>query len=237
MKQHRIHIKQTLATLICDEKYLNTGLEEIIKQRQILEDFIEEYPAFASSFTPLEVGPDAPEIILRMSEASTKAGVGPMAAVAGAIAEYGVKAIVKAGSRHVIMDNGGDIAMKICKPVIVGVYSGKSRMRDIGLKIIPREYMFGICTSSGTIGHSFSHGCADSVTVISRDVLLADAMATALGNDIRQRDEGLIEEAIKRRLIDPVSGMMVVAGDIMGRAGEIPRLVRARFDINRINLG
>lgn len=67
--------------------------------------------------------------------------------------------------------------------------------------------------------------------------MLADAMATALGNDIRQRDKGLIEEALKRRLIDPVSGMMVVAGDILGKAGDIPRMVRVPFDINRINLG
>ena len=183
------------------------------------------------------MGPDAPEIIRRMSQASSLAGVGPMAAVAGAISEFAVRAMVRAGARHVVMDNGGDIAMKINQPVIVGIYSGKSRIRNIGLRILPEADVFGVCTSSGTIGHSFSYGCADSAIVLSRDVVLADAMATALGNDIRRRDKRLVEKSLSQRMVEPVRGMIVMANDILGMAGEIPQMVRARFDITRINLG
>jgi ApbE superfamily uncharacterized protein (UPF0280 family) len=237
MERFRIRIKQTLATLICDKKYIDIGIDELVRQRQSLETYLEEYPAFAHSFVPLESGPGAPELVKRMSEASFMTGVGPMASVAGAIAEYTVRAVVSAGAGHVIMDNGGDIAMKINRPVIVGLYPGQTAVKHIGFRISPREGIFGICTSSGIIGHSASRGVADSVTVVSRDVVLADAMATAIGNDVQNREQRHLERLLRKRLKEPVTGMVVVAGDSVAQAGEVPRMIRARFDINRINLG
>ena len=236
MKRYRIHIKHTLATLTCEEQYLDTGLKEITKQRRILEKFIEGYPVFAQSFIPVDVSPDDPEIVLSMAEASALAGVGPMAAVAGAIAELTVAAMVKAGARHVVMDNGGDIAMKINQPVVVGIYSGKSRINDIGFQIMPREGILGICTSSGTLGHSISQGSADSVTVISPDVVLADAVATSLGNHIQHTDKNHIENSLKKHLFDPVSGILVAADDVMAWTGDLPRMVKTGFDVKKINM-
>lgn len=237
MKRYSLKIKETMATIISDNEFFSAGVKEILRQRSYLENYIREDPLFRRTLKPCRVSGGAPEIVRRMAEAAAKAGVGPMASVAGAIAEYALRAMIKAGATQAIVDNGGDIAMFISHPVIVGIYTGEAKIKNIGLRFQPQGEIIGVCTSSGKIGPSLSFGRADAATVISKDVILADAAATALGNSIKEKNRELIEEAMADLMIDGIEGMIAVVDDLMGTCGEIPEIVRARVDYELITKG
>ncbi len=233
----RLQIKQTIVTLIAEEQFIPPAEEEIKRQRALLEDYISKDPEFSLTLIPYQAKPFAPEIAHRMAEAGMKVGVGPMAAVAGAIAEYAIKAMLKAGARHAIVDNGGDIAMFIDRPVIVGVYTGDAEISSFGLKFYPEGKIIGVCTSSARIGHSLSFGITDASVVISEDVVLADAAATALGNSVVRKDKAHIERAISNVLSEEIRATLVVVEDLMGFGGELPELVKAEVDFELITKG
>ena len=230
-------MRETIATIISDEEFIPVGEQEIIRQRKYLEDYIDKDPLFYHSLAPYQVSDEAPEIVRRMADAAARVGVGPMASVAGAIAEYAVRAMVKAGAAHAIVDNGGDIAMRLKHPVIIGIYAGNAEIRNIGLRFQSHGFIMGICTSSGTVGPSLSFGQADAATVIARDVILADAAATALGNSIKGKNQKLIEVALNSLLIDGIYGMIAIMGDLMGLCGKIPEIVKANVDYELITKG
>lgn len=237
MKRHEIRIKETVATIIADEKFIPVAEAEIRRQRSCLENYILENPRFRTALEPLSVPEDAPEIVRRMAQSSAKVGVGPMAAVAGAIAEFALKAMIETGATHAIVDNGGDIALTLTQPVVVGIFTGPAKIEDLGLKFQPRPGIIGVCTSSGTVGHSLSFGLADAATVIAGDVSLADAAATALGNAIKDKNPGLIEGSMRRLMIDGIEGMIVVVDDIFGVCGNLPEIVKVQMDIEKICKG
>ncbi|MFC1915436.1 UPF0280 family protein [Chloroflexota bacterium] len=161
----------------------------VLKYRHMLEVYIERNPDFLTSLEPISVGQDAPRIVKEMAEAASKAGVGPMAAVAGAIAEF-VGNELLGFSPEIIVENGGDIFLKSQKRRTIGIYAGNSPLTGkIGLGISGEEMPLGICTSSGTVGHSLSFGKADAVIVLSASAALADAAATAIGNLVSEPDD------------------------------------------------
>ena len=237
IRRTRIRVKQTIATLLCEEKYVGLAYEEILKLRNTIEMYIGRNPHFETSLLPVDGDDKAPEIIQRMIQASETAGAGPMSAVAGAISEYTVKAMVAAGASHVVMDNGGDIALKIDHPIVVGIFSGNSRINNMGFRLEPDMEIMGICTSSGTIGHSLSFGSADAAIVIARDVCLADAQATVLGNLIKKGEKTHIGTVLSSLMRQDITGMMVVTEDLIGVCGHIPPIVRARIHLNKISMG
>jgi ApbE superfamily uncharacterized protein (UPF0280 family) len=196
-------------------------LKVLLKYRAPLEGYIQRYPEFLASLSPLAVGEDAPQIVKAMAEAADKVGVGPMAAVAGAIAEC-VGAELLPLSREVIVENGGDIFLKITKTRSIGVYAGESSpfTGKIALEIRPEETPLGICTSSGTVGHSLSFGSSDACIVISPSTPLADAAATAIGNRIRSTAD--ISPGIDfARSVEGIRGVVVIKDDRIGFWGEV----------------
>lgn len=160
-----------------------------------------------------------------------------MAAVAGAIADSAVRAMCHAGSRHAVFDNGGDIALFIRKPVIVGLYTGMAAFQNLGFRIRPHPHIQGICTSSATVGHSLSFGCADAAVVIAPDVLLADAAATALGNRVRIGSRSEIQRALESSFLPEIEGMAVIHRDQFGWIGELPEIIPVTGTYNRITKG
>ena len=80
--------------------------------RRILTDHLAAQPAFATSLTPLDVPASAPPLIGSMAQASREAGVGPMAAVAGAVAQAVGEALTD-HSPQVLVENGGDVYLKL----------------------------------------------------------------------------------------------------------------------------
>ena len=234
IRRKKFTIKETVSTIIADEKYIPLAEQEICLQRKYLEEYILRYPQFARTFKPFPVGSDAPEIVQRMAESSAKMRVGPMAAVAGAISEYAVRSMIKAGASHAIVDNGGDIALYIDRPFTVGLYSGRKKLKDIALRFLPESTLIGISTSSATIGPSISLGKADATTVISKDVILADAAATALGNQILNQDNIAIKATFEKFLNSGIQGMIIIIEDTIGFAGDIPEIVNMPVDIGLI---
>ncbi|WP_456472107.1 UPF0280 family protein [Methanocaldococcus sp.] len=231
MFKKRFVIKETnMLVKLKNPQYFKIVERNIIKIRADLESYILNNPYFLSSFYPIVVE-DAPEIVRLMSSVSLKANVGPMASVAGAIAELTIKDI----PNEVIAENGGDIAIK-AKKAVVGLYSGRSKISgEVGF-LIKNKKFYGVCTSSATVGHSISFGNADSVTVFSKSPALADAAATAICNETAGKDE---EEMINRGLeraddIEGIDGVFIVVGDKVGIKGKIPNLVKTN---KKITLG
>ncbi|GAG74527.1 unnamed protein product [marine sediment metagenome] len=207
--------------------YIRANQELSFYTRQMLSNFrgqIESYiyshPLFKSTLLPYSQDKKAPEIIKSMIHTTALCGVGPMAAVAGAIAEFVGKELLNYSS-EVIVENGGDIFIKSNKMRKVSIFAGESPLSQrIVLRIRAQENYCGICTSSGTVGPSLSFGQADAVTVISDSVLLADAAATAVGNIIKTRK--VIEQGlIYAQKIKGVKGVVIIKDDKMGLWGDI----------------
>ncbi len=190
------------------------------KYRKEIEDYIALHPEFLKSLEPVECLKNAPFIVRQMIEASKKVGVGPMATVAGGLSELvGIELLNY--SDEIIVENGGDIFIKTSVQRKVGVYAGKSPLSEkIAIVIEPHRTPMGICTSSGTVGHSLSFGKADAVVVLSKDTFLSDAAATSVCNMVK--DEEDIEKAVEYAgSIEGVEGVLIIMGGKMGAWGDI----------------
>jgi ApbE superfamily uncharacterized protein (UPF0280 family) len=196
------------------------AIEAVIKYRTQLEEYIESHPLFLHSLQPYAVGEDAPDIVKDMARAAGMVGVGPMAAVAGAIAEA-VGRDLLVYSPEVIVENGGDIFIRVSQASLIGVYAGESTFTGkIALEINPEQTPLGICTSSGTVGHSLSLGAADAVIVLSHSTAMADAAATAIGNKVTaDGDIDLVIEQVKA--MPELVGTVIIKGDRMGMWGDV----------------
>ena len=212
-------VKETDLYIRASRNLKSKALKLVLKYRDTLERYIERHPSFLTSLEPITVGDDAPRIVKSMSESARKVGVGPMASVAGAIAEF-VGTELLTFSPEVIIENGGDIYLKSLEKRVVGIYAGKSPLTGkIGLEINGEDTPLGICTSSGTVGHSLSFGKADAVVVLSPSATLADAAATAIGNMIKQATD--IPSGIEfAKGIEGLKGLLIIKDDQMGLWGE-----------------
>lgn len=213
-------VKETDLYLRAQRDLKRQALRAIEGCRAPLERYIERYPQFLTALQPLPVAEDAPKLVREMAEAAQRTGVGPMAAVAGAIAEAVGRELMRFSS-EVIVENGGDIFLSILQPRLVGVYAGEAPFTGkIALNIEPEDTPLGICTSSGTVGHSLSFGRADAVIVLSPCAALADAAATAIGNLIKMDSD--IPKAIEfAQGIQGVSGVLIIIGSKMGAWGKV----------------
>lgn len=216
----QITVKETDLMVSASTFLESAAREQILTHRGYLEAYIDQYPDFQRTLKPWRISGPAPEIVREMALAGEKAGVGPMAAVAGAISEAVGRGLLQI-SDEVIVENGGDIFLKTRLPVIVGIYAGNSPLSlKIGLKMDSTNHPVSLCTSSGTVGHSLSLGKADAVCVMSDSCALADAVATAVGN--RVRSSGDISSAILfGKRIPGITGLVVIIGKDMGLWGNL----------------
>jgi ApbE superfamily uncharacterized protein (UPF0280 family) len=231
--RHHFELRETIATILADDnQYIVAACEGIRQARFEIEKYIIRDPFFATSYEPIPI-PVGPDIIRRMGDAAQNAGVGPMASVAGAVADAGVRAAKIAGSAYCVVDNGGDIALISDRSIRVGLYAGDSPLSGkYAFLIPPKDEIYGICTSSATVGHSFSFGSADSVTVFSQDPILADAVATSVCNSLSLSDQSPLED-----VCEDIDGIYAVFGETSIVWGEIPQLVRAEKREDLITAG
>ncbi len=191
------------------------------RHRGDLEEFLARQPLPATAYRPYDVPEDAPEVVTLMAGAAQRAGVGPMAAVAGALAELVAKDLLSQ-SPEIMVENGGDIQIHSEQQRRVGVFAGESPLSDKLALVIPPTPPggLGVCTSSATVGPSYSAGRADSALVISQSAALADAAATALGN--RVKDPSHVEEALSWVAgIEGIIACLVIIGEHMGVKGDL----------------
>ena len=216
----RVAVKETDLYLRAASDLRRKAHRLVLKHRDGIEKYIARHPDFLTSLEPLDVEQGAPKIVRAMADAAHLCGVGPMAAVAGAIAEYVGKELLEF-SPEIIVENGGDIFVKSLRRRIIGVFAGDSPLTGkLGLQIESGDTPLGICTSSGTVGHSLSFGRADAVIVLAESATLADAAATAIGN--RVSDVTDIEKAIEfAQDIGQLRGVVIIKDENMGVWGEI----------------
>lgn len=213
-------VKQTDLYIRSQHNLKDKALDSVLKNRGSMESYIARHPIFLTTLQPYQAGAGAPAIVREMARVSQLTGVGPMAAVAGAMAEA-IGRDLLAFTPEIIVENGGDIFLKISKKRLIGVYAGESPLsKRIALEIMPRETPLGICTSSGTVGHSLSLGSADAVIVLSPSTALADAAATALCNMVKAVD-GIPQAIEKAQSIAGLRGLVVIMGDRMGVWGKV----------------
>jgi hypothetical protein len=228
MIKEKISIEETHINLTTDLK--KHGLYYfILKERQELKNYIIKHQDFQLSLEPVRVE-EAPLIVKMMARAGRFAEVGPMAAVAGSIAQLSMGYLINEGAKMAIIDNGGDVALKTNKDVIIGVYAGDSSLSgQMGFKLKHEKTPMGVCTSSGTVGHSMSFGRSDSVTVFADEASVADALATSIANEVMgDIDSVAIQNGLSRAddFREYMRGVLIIVGESAGMVGKIPQLVK-----------
>jgi hypothetical protein len=201
-------------------------IEEVKRLRSTLEDYIERQPDFQTTLVPIELLSGAPEIALRMAKAAALCGVGPMAAVAGAVAQMTVEAALAAGAGEAIVENGGDIFLVSTDAVFVGLYAGDHPLSGrLAFRVEPGIMPLSVCSSSSRFGHSLSLGDCDLATIVATDGSLADAAATMAGNLVKSAAD--VEPALaKVSAISGIRGALIIKEDRVGMTGDLPPLVR-----------
>jgi uncharacterized protein len=215
-----VTVRETDLFISADSNLTSIALASVHRLRSSLESYITAHREFLTSLNPVPYDELAPEIVREMMLASAKAGVGPMAAVAGAMAEH-VGCDLLLHTRNVIIENGGDIYLKSMNDVRVGLFAGRSPLSGrVSIKVRKEEMPLGVCTSSGTVGHSLSFGCTDACCVKSGSVALADAAATAIGNIVKSKKD--IQNGLETGMkIEGVLGIVIIIGDQLGVVGDI----------------
>lgn len=189
----------------------------LVDLRRQMDAYLLMDPQYKTALTPYDAGLEAPNILKEMSRVSHKTGIGPMSAVAGAVAK---KVAEFLGTQEVIVENGGDIYAQAASDMDISVFAGQSPLSEkIGLHIPAAEFPLGICTSSGTVGPSLSLGRADAVMIVCKDVLLADSYATAMANRIKTVDD--LQSVIDRiSALPEILGAIAVKDDRMAITGR-----------------
>jgi len=213
-------VKETDLLVRAERDLSKETRESVLKHRHQLETYIAARPEFATSLAPVDKDPYAPEMVREMIRVSALARVGPMAAVAGAMAEFVSKDLLKV-SKQVIVENGGDIYLVTSRERRIGVYAGASPLSmKLAIIVLPEESPLGVCTSSGTVGPSLSFGKADAVCILSKSACLADAVATTVGNVVREKKD--IERGLEiGKEVEGVLGALIILGERMGAWGNI----------------
>ncbi len=225
----QVQIQETDLHILASRAVGERATELVLQYRGQLEHYITRCPLFLTSLTPMPLDSLAPPIVQEMLAASGKAVVGPMAAVAGVVAEFVGKTLTAEGVEEIIVENGGDIYLQRLKECTVAIFAGQSPLSyKVGLRLPSALMPVGVCTSSGTIGHSLSFGRADAVTVIARSTALADAAATSIGNEVKatlSAEQGVERALARAREIEGIEGAVVICGKVLGAMGAI-ELVR-----------
>ncbi len=219
--------KETKCTIITDKKSaINSAISSFEYNRKSLEEYIQGHPEFLYSLKPVPVD-KASSIVRLMAEASKKANVGPMAAVAGVLADLAVKEMILNGSEIAVVENGGEVSAVSSKPIDIALSAGDSPLsRQIGFRLT--EFPMGVATSSGLYSHALSFGEAEAVTVFAVNAGVADAAATAVGNLVKGDDcRGAIKLGINEALsIEGVKGAFILYKKTVGKAGQIPQIIK-----------
>ena len=220
-------LKESQCTIISDQpKAIQTAIKSIKHNRQELEIYTRSNPKFLHTLKPI-TPPEKPIVANLMAQAAEKAGVGPMAAVAGAIADLAVNDMTQTGCEVAVVENGGEISATSSMPIDVAVAAGEEPLsKKFGFRLI--DFPIGVATSSGRFSHALSFGDAEVATVFCKNAALADAAATSVGNVVKGEDvQAAIKAGMSKGLsIEGVEGVLVIYKRQVGTAGKIPQIIK-----------
>ncbi|MEM2914151.1 MAG: UPF0280 family protein [Candidatus Bathyarchaeia archaeon] len=227
--------KETKGLILSDTiKGILSGLSALKENREKLESYVRRNQKFLHSLTPVRIDEESPKIAKIMAYAAEKAGVGPMAAVAGALADLAVEEMISAGAKIAVVENGGEVSAISDMPIEVGLIAHETPLkRKIGFKL--ESFPAGVATSSAKFGFTFSLGEADSVTIFANKASIADAAATAVCNAVRGENTDLaINRGIEKALsIEEISGALLIFKGKVAMIGRVPKLINV-FDAEEI---
>ncbi len=217
-----VKIAETDLHILASQPVEDQALLAVSEVRGVIQGYIRTHPDFLQSLVPLSMDNRAPEIIKKMLFAGASTGVGPMAAVAGIVAEQVGKSLLAQGVTETIVENGGDLFVARTQESTIVVYAGESPLSGkLGIRLLPEQMPCGVCCSSGMIGHSLSLGRADAVAVVASFTALADAAATRLGNEVG-RNKKSIQHALEiAKEINGLTGVVIISGEHLGAWGDV----------------
>ncbi|MBN2343346.1 MAG: UPF0280 family protein [Deltaproteobacteria bacterium] len=216
-------------------EFFDDVVEEMVVRRKQLEAYIRKHPDFKTSFAPVSLQAGAPEIVIRMADASVKTGLGPMASVAGILAQYGVDRALSLGASESIVENGGDMVVAVSSPVSIGIHTIDKKFSDKLAFRIESSKRLAICSSSSVMGHSVSLGNCGLATAVSEDAALADSAATLLCNCISSVKD--MENALEKvGRITGILGVMAIHDGRMGMFGDLPQLIKNEDSDTRLKV-
>lgn len=222
-------LKESNCTILTDkEQAIETAIESLKLHRGQLEDYIKTNPKFLHSLKPVQIPPE-PLVAKLMAQAAEKAEVGPMAAVAGVLADLAVQDMVSRGCEVTVVENGGEISAMSNEPVDIAFAAGDEPLsRRFGFRLT--EFPAGVATSSGRFSHALSFGDAEAVTIFCAEAGLADAAATAVGNVVKGEDhESAIQNGIKKaKSIMGAEGALILYKGAVGTFGKIPQIIKVQ---------
>ena len=220
-------LKESQCTIITDkQEAIKTAIESIKRNRKQLEEYAGAHPKFLYTLEPVPVPPE-PLVAKLMAEVACKANVGPMAAVAGVLADLAVEDMLCAGCAVAVVENGGEVSAVSNMPIDVALAAGDAPLsKRFGFRLI--DFPAGVATSSGRFSHALSFGDAEAATVFCKEAGLADAAATAVGNVVKGEDcQGAIQQGIKKALsIQGVEGVLIIYKGFVGTAGKVPQIIK-----------
>jgi ApbE superfamily uncharacterized protein (UPF0280 family) len=224
LTRHQYRVGETTGVIITDKpETIESALESIRQQRRDLFHYILGDHSFEYSLEPVEVI-DAPDVVQLMADASSKAHVGPMAAVAGVIADLAAEAMIKEGAKVAVVENGGEASLHSDRPLTISVGAGDNALSD-KIGFIVTQFPCGVATSSGRHSHAFSMGDADSVTVFAVDAGLADAVATYAANHVKwQQGEDVLAGVQAALSVEGVFGVLAIRDDKVSTGGVLPEI-------------
>lgn len=231
----KLEIQETALTIVSERRFVASAVEAAKSARLDIERQIRKDRFFLTTLEPYEQKLCASEVTRRMCEATGLAGVGPMASVAGAIAQVTLEAMVAQGCRQAWVDNGGDIALTLESPATVEVFARPGSEKAFAFELERTDGIMGICSSSGRLGHSISFGDSDIALAIADDAITADAFATALGN--RVTDKASLTSCFEvLRDSSRVKGGLAMIDDAVALYGTVPELVEVDHNPDRLTL-
>jgi hypothetical protein len=216
----RVERGQSDLLILADRDPEGDAAAALERARSEVEAAIAARPVFGEALAPLEDAEGDPPLVRGMLAAGRAFGVGPMAAVAGAVAEAVGRALSRRAAT-VIVENGGDVFALAPGPVRFALYAGEeSPFRGRLGFAVDASRGAGVCTSSGRVGPSLSFGRADAVVAIAPDAAFADAAATALANRIHGPDD--VERVIgDERRRGRLTGAIAACGERLGAFGDL----------------
>ena len=229
----KMEIEETAVTIAAERNYLEAAVDAVKSARAEIERQIRRDDFFLTTMEPYDAPGDCSRVIKRMCDAAKMTRVGPMATVAGTIAQEAMEAMTAQGLTHGWVDNGGDVALMLESPVTLEVFTDPSSGTTFALELEPTDGIIGICSSSGRIGHSISFGNADVALAVADSAILADALATAIGNRVANKDS-------LRTCFDPFKGLVGFFGGLamiegaVSMNGRLPRLVEVEHNADRL---
>ncbi len=216
----RVAVRETDLWVLAAGDFSAEVRDLVIQERARLEAYIGGHPDFLTTLVPWPADPFAPAVVREMIEAAAVAGVGPMAAVAGALAARVGRHLAPL-SPEVIVENGGDIFLAIQQPATVALFAGTSPLSHrVGLHLDPSLSPLGVCTSSASVGHSLSFGRADAACVLAESAALADAAATAMGNRV-QGPDSMAPALAWVATLPGILGAVIIVGEKLGAWGQV----------------